>query len=184
MFIEPDPPKIYGMIAEFDTVEGVTAAARSAREAGFTKMDAYSPYPNEELIEALLGEDPKSKVPFLVLCGGITGGLAGFFLQYVTAVHLYALNIGGRPLNSWVAFIPITFEMTVLFSALSAILGMILLNGLPRPHHPIFNARNFERATQDRFFLCIESSDPKYDEGDTRSFLQSLNPSEVSEVES
>ena len=184
MFIEPDPPKIYGMIAEFDHVETVAAAATRAREAGYTKMDAYSPYPNEELIEGLLGEDPKSKVPLLVLCGGIMGALTGFFLQYITAAHLYALNIGGRPLNSWVAFIPVTFEMTVLFSALSAVVGMILLNGLPRPHHPIFNAKNFERATQDRFFLCIESSDPKYDEGETKAFLQSLNPNEVSEVES
>jgi hypothetical protein len=184
MHIEPDEPKVYGQIAEFETVEGATAAATAAREAGYTKMDAYSPYPDEDLIEGLLGEDPKSKVPLVVLCGGIAGALTGFLLQYITAVHIYALNIGGRPLNSWVAFIPVTFEVTVLFSGISALLGMILLNGLPRPYHPVFNAPNFERVTTDRFFLCIESSDPKYDETQTRAFLQSLNPSEVSEVES
>ena len=184
MFIEPDPPKIHGMIAEFDHVETAAAAARAARAAGYTKMDAYSPYPDEELIEGLLGEDPKSKVPLVVLTGGTLGALTGFFLQYITAAHIYALNIGGRPLNSWVAFIPVTFEVTVLFSALSALVGMILLNGLPRPHHPVFNAKHFERATTDRFFLCIESSDPKYDEEATRAFLRSLNPNEVSEVES
>ena len=184
MFIEPDPPKIHGMIAEFETAHAAAAAATAAREAGYTKMDAYSPYPDEELIEGLLGENPKSMVPRVVLTGGTLGALTGFFLQYITAGHIYALNIGGRPLNSWVAFIPVTFEVTVLFSALSAVVGMILLNGLPRPHHPVFNAKNFERATTDRFFLCIESSDPKYDDEDTRAFLLRLNPNEVSEVES
>jgi hypothetical protein len=122
-------------------------------------------------------------VPYIVLTGGISGALFGFGLCYWTSVMAYPLNIGGRPFNSWPAFIPITFECTVLFSALSAVFGMLALNGLPRPNHPVFNVERFSGASRDRYFLCIQSDDPKYDEKTTREFLQSLRPSGVSDVE-
>jgi hypothetical protein len=151
---------IYGILAEFDNPEDLVEAARQARQAGYRKMDAYTPFPVEGLNEALdLG---RTWVPLLVLIGGLIGAAVGYFLQYYISVIDYPINIGGRPLHSWPAFIPVTFEMTVLVAGLFAVLGMLALNGLPMPYHPVFNVRSFSLATHDRFFLCIEAGDPKF----------------------
>jgi len=174
-------PRIYGLIAEFDNPNDLVAAAHKAREAGYRNMDGYSPFPIEELAEALGFH--YNRLPLLVLVGGIIGGIAGYALQYWTSVVAYPLNVGGRPLHSWPSFIPPTFETTVLFAALTAVLGMLALNGLPMPHHPIFNAPRFALATRDRFFLCIEAVDPKFDYDETWRFLQRLAPRQISEVE-
>ncbi|HYK88455.1 MAG TPA: DUF3341 domain-containing protein, partial [Acidobacteriota bacterium] len=154
-------PPIYGLMADFAEPDQLLAAVHRAYEEGYRKMDAYSPFPIEGLAEALGFR--RNMVPLIVLIGGITGCLSGFFLQYYVAVMNYPLNIGGRPLNSWPAFIPITFEMTVLFAALFAVFGMLALNRLPMPYHPVFNVPEFELATRNRLFLCIESEDPKFD---------------------
>ena len=175
------PPHLYGVIAEFAGAPALVEAVERARAEGYVVMEAYTPYPIEELNDAI-GHGP-SRVPLLVLIGGILGGLGGFALQYWTSVMAYPLNVGGRPTNSWVAFIPITFECTILGAALSAVLGMLALNGLPQPYHPVFNAPRFKMASQDRFFLVIESADPKFDAGATRAFLMGLQPREVVQVE-
>lgn len=175
------PETIYGLMAEFENPSDLVTAARQAREAGYRKMDAYTPFPIEELNEALgLG---RTWVPFIVLIGGLIGAVGGYFMQYYISAIDYPLNIGGRPLHSWPAFIPVTFEMTVLVAGLAAVLGMLALNGLPMPYHPVFNVPRFALATRDRFFLCIESSDPKFDREDTRRFLDRMTPRVVSEVE-
>lgn len=171
----------YGLMAEFKTPAELVSAMHQTRSAGYTKVDAFSPFPIEELSEAMdLG---RGRLPLLVLIGGIIGGLAGFALQYWVAVIAYPLNIGGKPFNSWPAFIPVTFETTVLFAALTAVFGMFALNGLPMPYHPVFNAPRFALATRDRFFLLIESEDPMFDADDTARFLQRFQPRQVSEVE-
>jgi len=171
---------IYGLMAEFDNPTSLVAAARRTREAGYRKMDAYSPFPIEELTDALgHHHDP---LPLLVLIGGVVGGASGFLLQYYAAVIDYPLNIGGRPLLSWPSFIPVTFEMTILVAAFVAVLGMLGLNGLPMPYHPVFNVERFVNASRSRFFLCIESRDPLFDKQATGSFLESLEPKGVSEV--
>jgi hypothetical protein len=172
---------LYGLMAEFRDTGAVVAAARRAREAGYTRMDAYTPFPIEELSEAL-GWRTRGRLPKLVLMGGLAGAAAGYGLQYYAAVIAYPINVGGRPLHSWPSFIPITFEMMILFAALTAVLGMLALNGLPRPYHPVFNAPGFALASSDRFFLCIESSDPLFEAADTRKFLESLNAKGVSDV--
>ncbi len=172
---------LYGLLAEFETSKALVEAARSARVAGYRRMDGYSPLPVEGLAEAIDFHD--HRLPVIVLIGGIVGALGGYFLQYWCSAVSYPINVGGRPLNSWPAFIPITFEMTVLVAALSAVLGMLALNGLPMPYHPLFNAPRFALATRDRFFLCIESRDPKFDRERTKQFLTSLHPREVTEVE-
>ena len=174
-------PSLYGLMAEFDKPEALIEASRRAHEQGYRRFDAYTPYPVEGLTEALGFH--KTRVSLIVLIGGITGCLTGFFLQYYVAVIDYPLNIAGRPLNSWPSFIPITFEVTVLFAALSAVFGMLALNGLPTPHHPVFNVPRFALASKDRFFLAIEARDPKFDTEATRRFLQSLGAREVSDVE-
>jgi hypothetical protein len=174
-------PRVYGLMAEFKTPGEIVSAARRAREAGFINMDAYTPFPIEELSEAL-GWHTRGRLPRLVLMGGLTGAAAGYGLQYYASVIAYPVNVGGRPLHSWPSFIPITFETAVLFAALTAVLGMLALNGLPRPYHPVFNAPNFALASSDRFFLCVESADGKFELEKTRGFLQSLGAAEVSDV--
>jgi len=179
--MKPRDESVYGLMAEFHDPSSIVAAARQAYRAGYRKMDAYTPFPIEELAEAL-GWHTRGRLPKIVLGGGLLGAAAGYLMQYWTAVHSYPLNVGGRPLHSWPSFIPITFETGVLFAAISAVLGMLALNGLPRPYHPVFNARNFALASTDRFFLCIESADRLFDKELTREFLASLAPAEVSEV--
>ncbi|HZU43817.1 MAG TPA: DUF3341 domain-containing protein [Terriglobales bacterium] len=171
---------IYGLLAEFDTPTELVVAARRAYEEGFRRMDAYSPFPIEELAEAIgMHSD---RVPLVVLVGGILGGLGGYMLQYWINVISYPVNVGGRPFHSWPAFIPVTFEMTILFAGLAGAFGMLALNGLPMPFHPLFNSSRFAFATRDRFFLCIEAADPKFDLIAVRTFLESMNPRSVSEV--
>jgi hypothetical protein len=174
-------PALYGLLAEFHTPEEVVRAAQKVREAGYRRVDGYSPYPIEELSEAL--HFHKSHLPKIVLGGGILGALAGWGLEYWSSVIAYPLNIGGRPLNAWPAFLVPAFETTILFAAGSAVLGMLALNGLPEPYHPVFNAPGFALATRDRFFICVEASDPRFDRTETRSFLEGLGASQVSEVE-
>jgi hypothetical protein len=173
-------PSIYGLMAEFDSPEDLLAAARRAHAEGYRHMDAYSPFPVEGLSEAIGA--PHTRLPLLVLLAGLFGAFVGFASQYYVTVLDYPLNVGGRPLNSWPAYIPITFEVTILFAALTAVAGMIALNGLPMPYHPVFNVSAFDRASRDRFFLCIEAADPLFDLGETKRFLESLKPREVSEV--
>jgi hypothetical protein len=172
---------IYGLIAEFDTAEGMVHATEHAYEHGYRRMDAYSPFPVEEASEALHFHN--TGVPPWVLVGGLSGAFSGFIIQVIGSAYHYPLNVGGRPLVSWPAFIPITFEAGILLAAFAAVISVILLNGLPRPYHPVFNAPNFERASDDRFFLCIEARDPQFELNATRSFLESQNPLQVSEVE-
>ncbi|HVF61130.1 MAG TPA: DUF3341 domain-containing protein [Thermoanaerobaculia bacterium] len=173
--------EVYGLMAEFHAPAEVLAAARAARAAGYRRMDAFTPYPMEELSEAL--GHHHSRLPLIVLVGGLLGALGGYALQYWAAVIEYPMNIGGRPVHSWPAFIVPTFETTILCAALSAVLGMFALNGLPMPYHPVFNARNFALASRDRYFLLIEAGDPHFDRAATERFLWTLSPAEVSEVE-
>ncbi len=174
-------PPVYGQLAEFDSPKSLLEAARRAYEAGYRKMDAYTPFPIEGLAEALGFHH--LRLPLIVLVGGITGCLGGFFLQYFAAVVSYPINVGGRPLNSWPAFVPITFELTILVAALSAVIGMLGLNGLPQPYHPVFNVPRFALATRNQFFLCIEARDAQFDRAGTRKFLESVSSHEVFEVE-
>jgi hypothetical protein len=175
-----DDNPIHGVMAEFQTHHEILEAASRAYAEGYRRMDAYTPFPLDGLAEAL-GEHGTA-VPFITLLGGIVGGLGGYFMQWYALVRDYPLNIGGRPLHSWPQFIPITFELTVLIASLSAVIGMLVLNGLPQPYHPVFNAPKFERASRDRFFLCIEGLDPKFDRSKTKRFLESLKPLGVTEV--
>jgi Alternative complex III, ActD subunit len=172
---------IYGLMAEFDSPSDLVAAAHEARERGYRKMDGYSPYPIEELSEAIGFHH--TRLPLIVLIGGMIGCLGGYLLQYWVSVIEYPMNIGGRPLNSWPSFIPVTFETTVLLAALAAVFGMLGLNGLPMPYHPVFNVPRFALASRDRFFLCIEAADPRFDRETTMQFLKSLGPRSVSEVQ-
>lgn len=174
-------PGPYGLLAEFDTPEALVDAARKVREAGYTKTDAFSPYPVHGLGEAL-GATDRGVAP-IILGGGLFGMLAGFGLQYWINVYAYPMNIGGRPNNAWVAFIPPTFEATILCGAFAAVIGMLALNGLPRPYHPVFNAPRFGLASQDKFFLVIEAADPKFNREATSAFLSSLQAREVVPVE-
>ena len=168
------------MIAEFDQPEDLVEATRHAYERGYRMMEAYTPFPVDGLADALGFRH--NKIPAVVLIGGIVGGLGGFFMQWYSAVLSYPINVGGRPFNSWPAFIPITFEMTVLFAVLAAVFGMLGLNGLPRPHHPVFNWPNFELVLRNRFFLCIQSRDPMFDLQAVRQFLEEHHPRAVNDV--
>jgi len=174
-------PKLYGLMAEFENPNDLVAAARQAHEAGFVKLDAYTPYPIEALAEALAIQD--RRLPAVVLGGGILGGLCGYALCYWTSVIAYPLNIGGKPFHSAPAFIVPTFETTILFAAFAAVLGMLGLNGLPMPYHPVFNSPRFALASRDRFFLCIEAKDPKFDHDATWTFLTKLGARAVMDVE-
>jgi hypothetical protein len=174
------PRDIYGLLAEFEDPTSLVAAARHAHQQGYRRMDAYSPFPIEELHEAL--GHHHSQLPLIVLIGGLVGCVGGYLLQYWTAAVSYPLNISGKPLHSWPAFVPITFETTILVAALSAVLGMLALNGLPQPYHPVFNVPRFALASSSRFFLCIESTDPQFQLDDTRHFLETLNAREVTVV--
>ena len=173
-------PAIYGILAEFDSSTDLVYAAKAAYAAGYRKMDAYSPFPIEEASDAIGFH--KSRVPLIVLLGGLLGGLSGFGLQYWINVISYPLNIGGKPYDSWPAFIVPTFEMTILFAGLAGVFGMFALNGLPMPYHPLFNVDRFSAVTRDKFFLCVEAADPKFDVVDTQRFMESLKPLSISEV--
>jgi hypothetical protein len=171
---------VYGLIAEFDEPNALVAATRRAYQDGYRRMDAYSPFPIEELHEAL--HVHHTSLPLIVLIGGLLGGIGGYAMQYWVAAVAYPVNIGGRPFHSWPAFIPVTFECTILVAALAAVLGMLALNGLPMPYHPVFNLSRFALASRNRFFLCIEARDRKFDIEATRRFLETLDPREVSTV--
>ena len=172
---------LYGLTAEFSDPDTLLAAANLAREAGYKKMDAFTPFPIHGLAEALNIGD--YWLPKMVFLGGLGGAAGGWMLQYYTAVYDYAMNVGGKPLLSWPQMIPIAYECTILLAALTAVFGMLALNGLPRPYHSIFNARNFERASQDKFFLCIEASDKLFDRDATAEFLRRTGADVVAEVE-
>lgn len=175
------PSGLYGLLAEFDTPEQLVRAAEATHIAGYRKTDAYTPYPIEEVWEAL--GHHHSRLPMIVLGGGIVGALAGFGLQYWINVIYWPLNIGGRPFFSWPAFIPVTFECTILVAAISAVLGMLALNGLPQPYHPVFHSKRFALASKDRYFLCIEAADERFEADGTRRFLEELEATEVTEIE-
>ena len=168
-------------MAEFDNPNAAVAAARRTYEEGYRRINAYSPYPVEELSEAIGYR--RNYVPLMVLICGILGGLGGFALQSWVAAIEYPINVGGRPLISIPAFIPITFECTILLASIGSFIGMLIMNGLPRPYHPVFNVPAFCRATQDRFFICVKGDDPKFSENKTRAFLQSLGAKEVNNVD-
>src|SRR5579871_892299 len=173
---------LYGLMAEFENPDHILHAAKTAYAAGYRRMDAYSPLPIHGLAEAVGFR--KTYLPLVVLIGGLTGCFVGFAFQYWVSVVNYPVIIGGKPMNSWPSFIPVTFECTVLFAALSAVFGMLALNGLPHPYHPVFNVDRFERASRDRFFLCIEARDPKFNRDGTRKFLEmeEFHACEVTEV--
>jgi hypothetical protein len=174
-------PTLYGIMGEFNNPSDLVTAARRTYEAGYRRINGYSPYPIEELSEAI--GFTRTSLPLIVLIGGILGGLGGFFMQYWMEVIDYPLNVGGKPFNSWPAFIPITFECTVLVAAFAAVLGMLVLNKLPQPYHPVFNVPNFALATRDRFFLVIEANDPRFSHDETMQFLNTVGASNVSDVE-
>ena len=175
-----DSQRLFGIVAEFAEPEELLRAAERATEAGYRRVEAYSPFPIEGLAEALRFR--RTWVPLLTLVGGVLGGLAGYALQYWSSVWAYPLNIGGRPLHSWPMFVPVTFECTVLGASLFCVLGMLALNGLPRPYHPLFDVAGFERASTDRFFLLILSRDAKFQEDPVRQFMQQLDAVQVSDV--
>jgi hypothetical protein len=174
-------PQVYGLMAEFPTPAAVVEAAHRVHAAGYTKVEAYTPHPIEALAEAL--DQHHSKVPLIVLTGGLLGMIGGMALQVWASTIAYPMNIGGRPYLSLPAFIVPTFETTILGAALSAVFGMLALNGLPQPYHPVFNVPRFALASRDRYFIVIEARDQQFDLAATRRFLNDLNPSEVSEVE-
>ena len=178
----PQAPGIYGLLAEFKTADDLLSAAGRSYREGYRAIDAFSPVPIHGLAEAM-GQNDRT-ISKIVLGGGLMGCLGGYSLAYWTSAIDYPLNIGGRPLNSWPAFIVPTFETTILLAAISAVVGMLALNGLPMPYHPVFNVKRFrEHASSDALFLVIESTDGKFDRVATRKFLESLGATEINEVE-
>lgn len=173
--------ELYGLVAEFEEPDELLRAAERAHEAGYREMDAYTPMPIEGLAEAIGFR--RTLIEQIVFVAGLLGATGGFMLCWWMTVVAYPHIVAGRPLNSWPAYVPITFESMVLVSCITAVIGMLMLNGLPHPYHPLFNVKEFERASRDRFFLCIETKDPKFNMDETRSFLESLEPLEVMEVE-
>ena len=171
---------LYGLLAEFDDPNQLLAAAHRVEAAGYRRVDAYSPFPVHGLADALGFR--RTRMSLVVLIGGILGGAGGYLMQYWMTVIDYPINVGGRPLHSWPSFLPATFECTILLAALAGVLGMLALNGLPRPHHPLFAVPEFDRASTDRFFLCIEARDPLFHEETTRRFLSDLNPIAIFDV--
>ena len=171
---------VYGLMAEFDDPTTLVAATDRAHHQGYRRMDAYSPFPIEELHDAI--GSPPSRLPLIVLIGGLLGCIGGYVLQYWVSVVAYPVNVGGKAFHSWPAFIPVTFECTILAAALAAVLGMLALNGLPMPYHPVFNVPRFALASRNRFFLVIEAADTKFELEETRRFLETLGPREVSTV--
>jgi len=180
--IEHHANELYGLIGEFDSPRQLMDAAKKVREAGYKHIDAYVPFPVEGLSQALGLGRREDLVPLITLIGGLGGGLSGFFFQLWVNASSYPLNIGGRPLNSWPAWIPVTFELTVLGASLFSVFGMLALNKLPQPHHPLFNNPRFKRASDDGFFLCIEAQDPKFHLQETARLLQSVSAQHVTEV--
>jgi hypothetical protein len=176
----PQVPAVYGLLAEFEDPTSLVVASDRAYAQGYRCIDAYSPFPIEELHHAI-GMN-HTRLPLIVLIGGLVGCVGGFLLQYWVSAVAYPINVGGKPFVSWPAFIPVTFECTILGAALSAVLGMLALNGLPQPYHPVFNVPRFALASRNRFFLCIEARDPKFHIEDTRRFLETLSPREVTTV--
>jgi hypothetical protein len=171
---------VYGVMAEFTTPTDLVHAAKGAFDAGYRSMDTYTPYPLEEAAEAIGVHH--NKVSLIVLIGALCGMAGGYSLQYWVSAIAYPLNFGGKPFHSWPSFIPVTFECAILGAAVSAVVGMLALNGLPQPYHPVFNSPNFTRASRDRFFLCIESTDPKFRLDETKRFLEGFHPQEITEV--
>ena len=171
---------LYGLIAEFGDPDLLKEAATKAYAIGYRNLEAYTPFPVDGLSEAIGFRH--DGVRWITLVGGIVGAVSGLLLEYYVCVIAYPLNIGGRPLVSWPAWIPVAFECTILFAAFAAVLGMFILNKLPQPYHPIFNAENFQLATRNRFFLCIEAKDTLFNLKDTRDFLQQLSPLHVGDV--
>lgn len=181
MITYDEPSGIHGVLASFENADALVAAAEKSREAGYGKMDAYSPFPVDGLSDAM-GLAP-SRMPMIVLAGALTGTLSGIVMQYWMEVIDYPKNIGGRPYWSWPAFVPAAYELTILVGSFAAVLGMLALNGLPQPYHPVFNVPQFRTASRDGFFLCIEAEDPNFDLAGTRTFLETLNPIGVYDVE-
>jgi hypothetical protein len=177
---ELEPAEAIGLLAEFETAEALLRATRRAYAAGYRAMDAYSPFPVEGLTEALGWRT--NAIPLIGFFGGLTGALTGIVMQYWIHAIALPINVGGRPLDSWPSFVPVTFELAVLFSALSMVTGLFILNGHPEPYHPVFNVLAFARASRDRFFLCIESHDPSFERDATRQFLEGVGASEVADV--
>lgn len=170
---------VYGLLAEFDEPEALLEATKRVVEAGYKKVDAYTPFPVHG-VDVAIGA--KTVLPWIIFGGGLTGGLTGFTMQcFASAVH-YKINVAGKPLISWPSFFPITFELTILFAAASAVFGMLILNGLPRLHNPLFNVPDFERASQDKYFLCVEANDPQFDLDETSRLLEGLHPKTITEV--
>jgi hypothetical protein len=172
---------VYGVLGEFASAEELLEAAHATREAGYQRTDAYAPFPVHGLAAALGARS--TRLPLIVLVGGICGGVLGYLLQYFCAAVDYPLNVGGRPPHSWPSFVPVTFELTILGAALSAVLGMLALNGLPQPHHPLFNVPEFSLASQNRFFLCIEATDPLFNVAEATDFLSRIGSTHVQVVE-
>ena len=173
---------LYGIAAEFEDPAMLVEAVRMAHEKGYRKVETYSPYPIHEVEEILEGEHPDRTLPRLVLAGGLLGTLTAWALQFYIAVIDYPIDVGGRPLNSWPAFIVIMFELTILFASLTAFFGALLLSGLPLPHHPMFNLPRFALASKNRFFLCVEAADPRFEVEEVEALLNDAGPVEVRQV--